>query len=367
MNFSFKQRQQGFSLVELMVALGLSSILMVGLFQIFNSNKQAFTLQDGMARVQESGRIAMEFLSRDLRIAGYMGCAGGGIGNSFTNLVDTSKYTDSELQAALGAFDGNNGITGFNDVTDTTGTMLADAGIVIGAAAGEMISGTDAVMIQGVSACPGGKVVEGGTGTAQLKIEDAESCGLEQNDIVIVSNCDTAEAFGITNNPQSNGANDKDTLAHGSNLNIDNKLSGTYETDSYIFKPSFSVFYLGNGASGEPALFYSSLERTGELAVPSPSVTAFDRFEIAEGIENMQLAFGQDTDDDGSVNRYVTAAGVNDWNQVLSVRSTLLARSQDRVVSQAQTYECNGATVTAADNRMRTCYETTTAIRNRLN
>jgi type IV pilus assembly protein PilW len=353
-------RQKGFSLVELMIALVLSSILLVGLFQIFNSNRQAFSLQDGMARVQESGRISMEFLSRQLRVAGYMGCATGGFSSNFTNHVDGTKYTDGEFQSALNAFDGDNGISGFDNITaaNIVGTTLADIGLSVGTGAGQIIAGSDAVVMQGVRACPGGKVVVGGTGTAQLKIADASACGLQQNDIVIVSNCNTAEAFGITNNPISGG--NKDTLTHGSNVNVNNKLTGTYDDDSYIFKPSFTAFYIGNGASGEPALYMKSLEYSG-LA------TAFGAFEISEGVEDMQLVYGEDTNGDGTANRYVDATNVGDFNDVISVRSCLLARSQDRANSESQTYrDCNGNDIAAGDNRMRFAYNTTNAIRNRL-
>ncbi len=360
MKNSAKITNQGFSLVELMVAMALSSVLMLGLFQIFTSNKQAVSLQGGVARVQESGRISMEFLSRHFRVVGYMGCATGGFSDNFTNHVDRTKYTDGEFKAALNAFNGDNGITGFNDITSANivGTTLADIGLAVGTAAGQIVSGTDAIVMQGVRSCPGGKVTAGGTGTAQLKIEDADACGLQQNDIVIVSNCNTAEAFGITNNPSSGGGSD-DTLAHGSNVNINNKLSGTYDDDSYIFKPSFTAFYIGNGASGEPALYMKSLEYAA-LA------TAFGSFEVAEGIQDMQLLYGEDTNDDGTVNRYVESGDVTDFNDVLAIRSNLLARSQDRATSTAQEYEFNGATVTATDLRMRVPYQTTNAIRNRI-
>jgi len=362
-NLSSLNKQHGLSLVELMIALVLSTTLLAGLFQIFTSNQQAFTLQDGVARVQESGRISMEFLSRNFRVAGYMGCATGGFSDNFTNHVNSTKYTDGEFESALNAFDGDSGLTGFDSVTDTSAVgyeILGDIGLSVGTAAGQIVSGTDAIVMQGVRSCPGGKVVEGGTGTAQLKIADAAACGLKQNDIVIVSNCNTAEAFGITNQPVSAGAGaDKDTLAHGSNVNINNMLSGTYDDDSYIFRPSFTAFYIGNGASGEPALYMKSLEYDG-LA------TAFGAFEVTEGVENLQLLYGEDTDDDGTVNAYVRADQVTDFNAVLSIRSRLLARSQDNVTDAPVAYDYNGATVTPTDRRKRVVYETTNAIRNRL-
>ncbi len=353
--------KKGFSLVELMVALALSSILLVGLFQIFNSNRQAFSLQDGMARVQESGRITMEILSRELRVAGFVGCAtsGGGFDN-FTNHVDPSGFDEATFQAALNGFGGDNGIVGYNNVTNTAGTPLADLGLSVGTAVGQIVSGTDVVTIQGVKACDGGKVTSGNANNANIKIDDAFACGLQKNDIVIVSNCNSAEAFAIVNTPATASDDTDDTLTHGkAGVNLVNKLNGNYDEESYIFKPSLRVFYIGNGASGEPALFMDGLSHSG-------AATNLVKFEIAEGIEDMQLLFGEDTTGDGTVNAYVRADQVTDFNAVLAVRSRILARSQDRVVSNAQTYQFNGATVNAGDLRMRVSYETTNAIRNRL-
>jgi type IV pilus assembly protein PilW len=367
---SFKRiKQLGFSLVELMVALALSSVLLLGLFQIFTSNKQAFSLQDGVARLQESGRISMEFLSRNLRVAGYMGCATGA--SNFTNNVqdNSTKLDNAQYKQALIAFDGDSGLTGFDNITDTTGTVLADIGLSVGTDPGQIISGTDAVVIQGVRACPGGKVISGNSGNANIKIESAAACALEKNDVVIVSNCEGADMFGIVNNPNDSltPPASGDTLTHGvGGINNSPKLNGVYDNESYIFKPRFTVFYIGNGANdasgaiGEPALYMNDLNYAGDE-------TAFGSSEIAQGIEDMQLLYGEDTDQDGTVNRYVDASDVSDFFDVVAVRSRLLARSQNGATSTAQTYSFNGATVTAGDLRMRVPYETTNAIRNRIN
>ena len=63
--------QRGFTLVELMVALAVSLLLLAGVIQVYLSSKQAYRVQDNVARIQESGRLAMGFLTRYVRIAGY--------------------------------------------------------------------------------------------------------------------------------------------------------------------------------------------------------------------------------------------------------------------------------------------------------
>jgi type IV pilus assembly protein PilW len=66
-------RACGFSLIELMVAIVVALLLLGGVIQVYLSSKQTFDAQDRMARMQEGGRIAMDFVTRDLRRAGYWG------------------------------------------------------------------------------------------------------------------------------------------------------------------------------------------------------------------------------------------------------------------------------------------------------
>lgn len=62
---------QGLTLVELMVAMVLSLILIGGVIQLFVQSKASYNLQDGVARAQENGRLAVAFIERHLRRAGY--------------------------------------------------------------------------------------------------------------------------------------------------------------------------------------------------------------------------------------------------------------------------------------------------------
>jgi prepilin-type N-terminal cleavage/methylation domain-containing protein len=64
----------GFTLVELMVAVTIGLIILAAVSQIFVTSRLSYKLEENLARVQENGRFAMEFLSRDLRMAGYAGC-----------------------------------------------------------------------------------------------------------------------------------------------------------------------------------------------------------------------------------------------------------------------------------------------------
>ncbi|WP_258223915.1 prepilin-type N-terminal cleavage/methylation domain-containing protein, partial [Stenotrophomonas sp. HMWF003] len=69
-----RMRQAGLSLVELMIAMVIGLLLMLGVIQVFIASQAASRLSEGVARVQENGRFALDFLERDVRMAGHMGC-----------------------------------------------------------------------------------------------------------------------------------------------------------------------------------------------------------------------------------------------------------------------------------------------------
>ena len=61
------QRPLAFSLIEIMVAVGLLSVLIIGLLAMFYQTQRAFRLGVGQVDVMESGRLVMENLGRELQ------------------------------------------------------------------------------------------------------------------------------------------------------------------------------------------------------------------------------------------------------------------------------------------------------------
>ena len=68
------RKQQGFSLVEMMLAMALGLIVVTGIVQLFIGNSQSSNVISGQARLQENARFAFEFMSAAARRAGYFGC-----------------------------------------------------------------------------------------------------------------------------------------------------------------------------------------------------------------------------------------------------------------------------------------------------
>ncbi len=67
--FSGSGNQKGLTLIELAVATALTSIISLGLWQIFITTKQSYLYHENMARLLENSRLAIVFLSNDLRLA----------------------------------------------------------------------------------------------------------------------------------------------------------------------------------------------------------------------------------------------------------------------------------------------------------
>ena len=231
-----KTRQQGFTLIEIMIALVLGAFLIGGVLQIFLNSKQTYRMQDNLSRMQENGRFAMEFISRDVRMADYRSC-----------------YTDSSNANAIS---GTNGST----------TPTPDAPDTI-------------TVIQ------------------KLAVVQANLCGASLQD------------------------------------------TRTYK--------------IQNNASGQPSL-YRNINGGGFQ-------------ELIEGIENMQIIYGVDTNADKAPDYYVDAATVPNWSQVISIRISLLAVSlADNLTSQPVPYTYNGTTTTPTDRKLRRVFTSTIVLRNRL-
>ena len=66
--------RSGFGLIELMVALALGMLVVLGMTQIFSSSREAYLSQRSSARLQEDARYVLIKLAREIRMAGMFGC-----------------------------------------------------------------------------------------------------------------------------------------------------------------------------------------------------------------------------------------------------------------------------------------------------
>lgn len=88
--------QKGLSLIELMVTILLSSLLLLGVLQLYISTSATDRTSNELARVQENGRVAIELIAREARRMGYQGCVG------------ASVTTEANITYPAEALDGTN-------------------------------------------------------------------------------------------------------------------------------------------------------------------------------------------------------------------------------------------------------------------
>jgi len=82
---------RGFSLTELLVAMVIGLLLLGGLVTLMVNSKKNYSQQDYSARLQENARFAMQFLTYDIRMAGYFGCSNNIINNSVAAITPTES------------------------------------------------------------------------------------------------------------------------------------------------------------------------------------------------------------------------------------------------------------------------------------
>lgn len=84
--------QDGFTLVELMVAMSIFLLILVGIFQVFDPSSKAYSTSERKLGVQQNARVAMDMMSRQIRMAGY-----------FPENVDTTTANDLVTPVTLQA------------------------------------------------------------------------------------------------------------------------------------------------------------------------------------------------------------------------------------------------------------------------
>ena len=345
MNFNRPKflRQSGFSLMELMIAITIGFIVVAGVGYLYLGSRQTFKTQDSLSTIQENSRFALDTMSRDIRMAGYMGC--GTLSSIPINNVTNSPVITIPA-AGLQIFAAGAGWTAPAGVTRVAGDVLSIA-----------------------SAQSSGVTVTGNMNATTANIQiGGNPYNYQAGDALMVSDCQNADVFQNTGVSNSGGVV---TIAHGSNLNKQNFLSQIYGTSPppaqvYTFRQV--DYFVGcptaswaGGQCSVPVALYQVINN----GVPQP---------LVDNVENMAFSLGMGSGQ--VVTAYNPPAAGTNWAQVLSVQVHLLmvggpandADSNVAVVSQPYNFIINGTTYATypADRRMRQDAIATVAIRNHL-
>lgn len=71
-----KRRNRGFGLIELLIALALGLIVVLGVVQIFIAAKNTYVSQNSAAAMQEDARFVLSKMIQEIRMVGMFGCLG---------------------------------------------------------------------------------------------------------------------------------------------------------------------------------------------------------------------------------------------------------------------------------------------------
>lgn len=357
------RRIAGLSIVELMVALTIGLILLAALTRLFAVSRSTYILEEGLARVQESGRFAMEFLAQDIRMAGYIGCASSTNTTVQNHLNNPTDYGVDSTQNFSGHRYTGSGSSP-SALTDWTPALPGTVNGVVYFSAGEVEPNTDVLVTRRASET-GIKLGAAMANTSAVLQIDANPGGLVNNDIVMVSDCSNADIFQITG-PATFGAG-TNNLVHntgaGTPGNATQPLGKVYTGDAQVMRLITRVYYIGrrsNSTNNPPALFRKELTTSA----------AMNAEELVEGIEALRFAYGEDTDStsDKVANIYRSASSVSDWSRVISVRVGLLAATTANVDPNTDTRIYTLANDSAGpynDKKRRRVFNSTIKLRNR--
>lgn len=323
--------QKGLTLVEMMIAMTIGMILLGGVVTVLISSKSTYRVNEAMSRMQENARYAFQLLSRDIRMAGYRGCVGNNAGTD--NVLSKATEFLWKLDQSLEGFEATS-------ASGWTPALPSEITIPLG--------GRDVIVMRGVDGA-NARVISHTSESADLAV--AADSDIEAGNAVLASNCQGATIFQATNVSNVSG---QKIIAHANGAGGPNATAalGRLFTGGEVVRVSTRAYYIRTNPRGIPSLFWRRGENPAE--------------ELVEGIENMQILYGEDTNEDRAADIYRTANSVTNWNAVVSVRIDLLAQSvEDGITSRPQSYVFNGASVTPADRRLRQVFSTVISLRNR--
>lgn len=410
---------RGVSLIELMVALAIGSLLILGLVQVFAGSRTAYQLSAGLARTQENGRFAIDILQRDLRMAGHMGCVNDqarflpanvtasrpALLSTFLSLDEQFGTGSGPLTNYAGAIDPlrfDRGIEAFNAVGSSSGdTLSLNATPTLATAAtnwqpqmparlyadltggtvGRPIVGSDVVVLRYFM--PTGTQVTSFVPGTTTAIEIANPVPLLEGDtnpgLFGISDCMQAGVFNATTR---NADGDMTVVASGLNRSTFDTVPQFTIGQSMVYRAESVAYYVGLNQADNPALY-----RLRYFATPGGALST-EKEELVEGIESMQLQFGQDSNTSttgrptGNIGTSVAAGSLlpagaanydHAWRRVGLVQVGLLARSpepaaaQQRVGDDVPRLSVLGVVIAPPDDTLyRAVYEDTVALRNRL-
>jgi len=284
----------GLSLIEFMVAILLSTVVIGGAVSIYLVSKSSYLEVEQVAAASENARFSMQVMTRSLRHVRFFGPAGfleGGELN--TTPVDGISISD-DCSAPAEALDPNSLVFGAD--LGASDTSLYDC-------IDDARPGTDVLVVKHLEPSP-------------IYDADPNNPTAARDGAFSFPTTLSAESFYVA-------ANSEQAIMFfgGTASDIPDVSDGQPYANAVAYPYAFNVYYVREDTtSGVPKLSRKTLEWNGA----SMAVVTED---LVEGLENLQVLFGEDNDGDGSPNRFSNASGITDWDTVVSAKVYAIARS----------------------------------------
>lgn len=259
-----RSTSQGFSLVELMIAIVIGLIVILGASSVFLSSKQSYRTSSALNQIQDGTRIAFELLARDLRQARLTGC---GNQNTVNNrITGTPWYSDIT----------DNGLRGYDSTT------AAAPELIVGTASSNQVAGTESLAIVGagdVSYGLGATYVA----TTGLQITEANP-QFSIGDLIVVCDPQQADIVQITGN---NGGNFQVAVGSGTPGNA-TAINRIYDVNALASSLKSVIWYIGCNPAVElacdPLRGGTSLYRLIVVGVAASTSITTQRQEMVRGV-----------------------------------------------------------------------------------
>ena len=325
-HFSMRhQSTQGFSLVELMVAMVLGFIVVGGAISVYLASKRSLTEVEDVASLSENGRFAVQLLGYSVRQIGFYGGVNpGDIRPGATGAVIGDCMGDAA------AYDTDNSFFAIRATSALVAGCITDA-----------MPETDVLIIKGV-------------GTTPLYDADPEDPSAVRDGIISFppGQWSSQQTYVIANAESGmlvDGGNIPPDVGEGAELAL--AIAWPYR---------LQIYYIRDGAT--PSLSRKVL--AWDAGAESMSIQTED---LVHGAENMRFRFGYDSDDDGEVDTLAYLEDITAWNQVTSLQIFLLLASSDVVdpsYTNDKTYQLGDIAVSPGDSVRRILLQSDITLRN---
>jgi hypothetical protein len=257
---------KGSSLIELMIALCIGSVVMISCFQVFFSIKKISNTQNALAVIQENARTIDAILGEAVRGNGKIGC------NGLKEDVSLKNHTTLDLQ-----------YYGFSPQDNPLGISEKNLKInpyVAPTVLQRMVPGNPILWLKGISkSYILAKIPEEKIQHLSVHTNPSLKKHLKSKKLIILSDCESMDVFEVASVERQSKGIDSITL----NISKETQLSKHYAIGSEVGILSSRIFYIGNTyrthINGQPVLALYMTDLNGRT------------LELVENVEALEVTY----------------------------------------------------------------------------